>query len=80
MSQEILSEYQQQYLAKRPQLIIEQRRKINEANYNLRTEYANKVYRDFYVTNGNKHMKRMTNTTDISSLYNWLGKLKTNSF
>ncbi len=78
MSQEVLTEYQQQYLAKRSQLIMEQRQKQEQIINEKKTQYANKIYRDFYISNGSKHMKRATNNVGTTVFYNWLSDYKNN--
>ena len=69
---EQLTEQQQQYLARRQQLILEKQQQQELIMNQRKTEYANKIYRDFYIGNGSKHMKRATNNVGVYKFYSWL--------
>lgn len=71
-----LTEYQQQYLAARPLLLLKQKQEQEQKMLIKKTEYANKIYRDFYIGNGSKNMKRATNNVGVYKFYNWLSDFK----
>lgn len=68
----VLSEYQKQYLANRKRIISQMKAEIERKNYNLNVQYANSLYRDFYLGNGSRQFKRQVDKTFVSDAYKWL--------
>lgn len=67
-----LKPYQLEYLLKREAHILQLQKKREQELLNKKREYANLIYRNFYLSKGSRQMKRTLNKGGMPPFYNWL--------
>jgi hypothetical protein len=69
-----LKPYQIQFLQEKEAYTLKLKQEREQELIKKKRTYANVIYKNFYVANGSKQMKRSLNKGGMPPFYNWLNK------